>query len=229
MEFDVDCQCGKTHSVSHTAAGTNLVCSCGNSVVVPSLAQLRRKIGLKAVEQSPADLVNSGVKAGVLPPQECFVCGQSNSDEYGFMAICESSNAHTRGRFNWGLLLLTLFFPVTIFSWRSEETKVVGRDTVVPVPISLCYSCKGVLPRPYVLTILRVFRWLLVISGCVLLLGEFAVSNWLIAFLVSILLLFVVEKTIEIRSQSRLRSLLHPVREYRLLMDHFPGLTIVRW
>jgi len=229
MQFDIDCECGKTHAVNKTAAGTNLACSCGRSVSIPSLAKLRRSAGLKGVEESPTNRVTSGVSAGILPPQECFVCGHAEGDQYELVAICESSTARTSGGFDWMVFLLTLFLsPLIVFSWKKETTRVIGRDTVVPVPISVCYSCKGTLPRPYLLTILRAIRWTLVLIGCVVLFREFVISPALVAVISGILLVFFIERFMEWRAQSKYRSLLYTVRDYRLLIDHFPMLSVTR-
>ena len=47
MDFNIQCECGKTFTLTEGAAGTALICACGREVRVPSFTDLRVRAGLK--------------------------------------------------------------------------------------------------------------------------------------------------------------------------------------
>ena len=90
MNFQVECECGEKIEVGEGAAGIVSDCACGQSIRVPSSADLRRAAGMSA-SVSPELLLQHALADGRLAAdRECVECG-TPTDLIEVVVECESA------------------------------------------------------------------------------------------------------------------------------------------
>lgn len=153
-EVHLDCACGKRLPVRFQDAGTQIDCTCGHEVKVPSLGKLRQLAGQDAYTTNAVEAIRKHLNLGEHPAgNDCLLCGAQNCKRHAFVAICESS--YTKGTDSaasndipslLGKLLFLTAAPrlLSIFLFRkNQQTEVqqFGRDTSVEITLPLCDSC----------------------------------------------------------------------------------------
>src|SRR5437588_745776 len=90
MQYEVRCECGTAHRVSSADAGSRLKCTCGKTVEVPPLHELRAASGEAAL--SPVIRIRTMLLAGTLPGTQSCSCCRNKTDRIVRVAIeCERS------------------------------------------------------------------------------------------------------------------------------------------
>ena len=144
MGLSVTCECGITHPVTAAKCGQSLKCSCGRSVQVPMLSELRKAAGLQAFEIGIHDRIDAMNREGRLPVEhECVVCGTPTQEKV--MCCVECERPYAKGPGFWKSLFLTLLTPVWMLgAMRRDQAnpEVLGRELVVKTPIRICRSCR---------------------------------------------------------------------------------------
>ena len=133
MEYHVACSCGASIPVTAAQAGAEVECPCGARVPVPRLSALRTQAGLGAYESGPIDTIRRMIAEGALPwGKVCAVSGRPTDDVIELHVQCERSYS-PRG----SSPLVLYFWPLLalIDGARSERREILGRDTVVCVPL----------------------------------------------------------------------------------------------
>ncbi len=67
MSYSTACECGATHAVAATQAGTTLRCACGRSVTVPALSVLRQAAGQTPMPLNTVERIRAMIRDGELP------------------------------------------------------------------------------------------------------------------------------------------------------------------
>jgi len=133
------------HSVTEGAAGTFLECSCGRTVRVPSLNELRQQ-GLGGEVNPILEIEHLGARAELPQARHCAWCGEPTAEILPALVQCEKTRLRGPGGF--GQLVLSfilflfggwlLFFLRTII--RAQEV-LVGKELTVSVPLRMCGRC----------------------------------------------------------------------------------------
>lgn len=146
MEFQVPCQCGHRMIVTEGSAGAVLRCSCGRTVSIPSLKDLRLQVGLAPYDLSPELVLDQLLIDGELPPDRtCIQCGLQTEDVIFVIVECEK--AIRKGGFSWSAFILSfLFLPIKILRWEQEVQ--YGQDKVYTLPLAFCENCRKEVRRP---------------------------------------------------------------------------------
>jgi hypothetical protein len=136
--FHVDCDCGTRTPVTEGQAGLRLTCSCGRTLLVPSLHELRIQAGLPPFPVSTATQVEELVKAGRLPASKaCARCSEPTVAILHAVAACEFLWITTEGWSVYGVVV------------SEREVSQHGKQVVVPVPLRLCSDCQqAIFPHP---------------------------------------------------------------------------------
>jgi hypothetical protein len=151
MQYLVDCECGSYVSVEETDAGTTTLCTCGRTVVIPSLRELRRSAGQTA-PVSPELTIESLLLAGELPEEtNCVLCGERTDSSVCCKIQCEQALVRSGRPSLWAYLLagLTLgWLGLAILKATQQEDKEWGKDRLFPLPLRICVSCRQRLKTP---------------------------------------------------------------------------------
>ena len=160
MDVNVPCnKCSQTRMVSEGSAGMRFQCDCGGELVVPSLQEIRRTLGISVIEHSPEFEIPRLVKIGELPPEHCVACKGFADRTLAFNAVCAegSSSWKRRGSIaqfmetvTWCLSFIILgVFNTLSFMIRTENRapKFHGHDLVISVPIRMCAHCAESVPQ----------------------------------------------------------------------------------
>jgi hypothetical protein len=141
MNFSVNCECGRAVAVSATSAGSRLACTCGRTVDVPTLSELRRNAGLNPIPLNAAESIQKLVVLGELPNEKtCPFTGRIPDSVVWLRVECESK--WVRGGERLGTLWV--FFYLFLFGWvgawlialRGETPREeLGRDISVDLPV----------------------------------------------------------------------------------------------
>src|SRR5262249_42237017 len=76
MDLSVTCDCGKNIKVSAAQSGSGLNCSCGRTIDVPALGELRRLAGHSRYDVGIVDRLRQLSSEGSLPlGNNCLNCG----------------------------------------------------------------------------------------------------------------------------------------------------------
>jgi hypothetical protein len=149
MNVTLRCECGEPVSVTERAAGLRFPCRCGRSITVPPLGRLRELAGEPAIPPDPVAEVVYALTAGHLPPKACVGCGRGDADLIELAAVCERRyRARAEGEsgpplfsfllFGWAGMLVTC-----LFRRQTADLEWHGRETVVPMPLPVCDTCRG--------------------------------------------------------------------------------------
>jgi hypothetical protein len=145
MEYQLKCVCGQTLPVSAGAAGTRLLCSCGRTVEVPSLRELRRQSG-EAPTANPVMAIEHLLATQQLPLEStCNSCGREGAEIVKFVAECERRWLRRPGRWDW-VVVAIFSLPIALLThlWirRTGEVREYGRDVILDLPLRLCPACR---------------------------------------------------------------------------------------
>lgn len=139
--YPVICDCGRTHQVLGTSAGSDLPCGCGRTVGVPSLQRLRVAAG-----EPPAAaevMIEALLRAGRLPEEShCLRCETATTDTAHVTVACE--RIEVKGG-SWAFHFIPLLFGW--FVWSRGPVTEQGRDITYRLPLRLCQECAKSLRR----------------------------------------------------------------------------------
>ena len=143
MTYTITCECGKQIPVTAPMCGQDTICSCGQSISVPNLSELRRKSGLAAFEVSVQDRLIGLRRTGKLPLEsECINCGRPTEQFLQCHVECE--RPFVKGPGFWQtffLLLISPFWAMAAIHRDNKNPEVLGEELVVHTPIRICESC----------------------------------------------------------------------------------------
>ena len=147
VEYELECECGNRITVRETAAGVKELCSCGRTVLVPSLHELRHRAGLPQPGLTPEKVVETLLLAGKLPEDHhCVLCGVVTDGVICCTTECERAYIQS-GRPRWWVYLLSIL----TFGWpgaavvyaTSREDREWGKDRILPLPLRVCGDCRS--------------------------------------------------------------------------------------
>jgi hypothetical protein len=151
MKCRVYCTCGAPIDVEETAAGTTTRCTCGRSVAVPSLRDLRRQSGVSESSSSPALEVQALLLADRLPDEDhCVLCGVATDGCVRCRTECEK--VFMSPAVPWWHYM----FGYVVFGWlgallvkaTAAEPQEFGTDRVFDLPLRVCDTCRHDLTSP---------------------------------------------------------------------------------
>lgn len=153
MQYSVRCTCGTSHPVNASQAGSEIVCTCGQTVVVPPLSVLRTQAGQTAYERPVADVIRHQVKANALPVLGfCACCGFKTDAVAPIDVVCEVPYIK-RPPGGWiatfGVAFLFTLLGYLVLMRRRDDApgKEIGRETVVRTPLCIGPECHAPLRR----------------------------------------------------------------------------------
>jgi hypothetical protein len=151
VHYELDCECGNKLSVRETAAGAQELCSCGRTLIVPSLHELRSRAGLPAPGLSPEKVVETLLLAGKLPEEDhCVLCGVATTASICCTTECERASV-VSGRPSWWVYLLGFltfgWLGVAVARATAGDDREWGRDRIFPLPLRVCANCRDQLTR----------------------------------------------------------------------------------
>ena len=236
MDVNVFCNnCSSSRTVSEGSAGMRFQCDCGGELVVPSLQEIRRQLGISVMEHSPEFEIPRLVKLGELPPDHCVACKGFADHTLSFNAVCaEGSTSSNRSgsiaqfteTVTWCLSFIILgVFNTFSFIIRTENRapKFHGHDLVISVPVRMCGHCaEGVLQNGQVAGLQKLNPMLLIAAAVLL------VIDWLWALIpvVIYLGLLILEASRERTRKKEWLKLIRLVPAYALLIRKYPDAFI---
>jgi len=141
MEFNVACECGKTHPVTAADAGAKIPCPCGRTVSVPSLGKLRQQ-GVVPNLTHPVLAINRMLEAGELPPPGgCVRCGVTTDRVVKIEAECERTWVKRQDEFKWWYVFLPWIVLLAWAANRHPKTELRGSDVILTLPLRVCDHC----------------------------------------------------------------------------------------
>jgi hypothetical protein len=225
MEFSVQCECGCSLPVKRSQAGAELTCKCGRVNIIPSLAQLRRAVGLVGVEETPEEKIGRDLSSGLLPGEFCIKCCGKDADTLRLKADCEQSYAKGNTRLDPAGFILSMVLPFTmVFAWTTGSGTTHGHDNIVSVPLKLCSRCRSPFVSANILTLINCLRWGGLI-GCV---AWMVVKQNLVAGIITALLVQLTATVLLFLNQRALRAVVKSVPQYGDLLKKFPNAEI-KW
>jgi len=155
LAVSLPCECGGQCEVHSADAGTQVKCSCGQSLTVPSLGKLRQLAGRDAYVTNPAEAIRKKTLSGIHPAGDrCIVCGSNDPQQFKCVAECESSvlreaaqtaNSFTKTLMWFGTILLMprllLLFFLRGRQDLDEEPTILGHDVIVEFQLPVCAHC----------------------------------------------------------------------------------------
>ncbi|MCA9269712.1 MAG: hypothetical protein KDA41_14630 [Planctomycetales bacterium] len=152
MQYAVPCQCGHRVEVSATQAGATVKCTCGASLDVPTLSQLRRSAGQASYEAGVIDTIRRMIDEQSLPSMSaCVLCGRPTSETLMVQVQCETKyiKGFSAGPWKWifviGSVLFLPFWWVWLLVGHSilrERREEFGRDVSVRIPLRVDERCR---------------------------------------------------------------------------------------
>lgn len=227
MQFRLTCECGESITVSEGAAGVDMPCDCGRSIRVPSLAKLREQAGLEAVPITPETRIRGMITAGELPGTTCIACGADAAAHVPLLAVCEREYKAGGGRgdgFSPYLLLVPFGRLYAVMTSSRQNDEFHGRETVVPVPLALCDSCRQRIPGSVGVRPSAALGIALLVAGMFLLTRDRNVAG---VVLVGGAIGLVVARVLAVWRRRSIRSALRRVSVYAELLKRFPEATVV--
>jgi hypothetical protein len=133
-------------TVEETAAGSRISCSCGRTVVVPSLRELRRQSGEDAPALAPELAVEALLLACRLPEEDCCVlCGVATDGSVSCRTECERAYVDD-GTPSWWVWLLGFLtagmFGVAVVAASRKQEQEWGKDRIYSLPLRVCDACR---------------------------------------------------------------------------------------
>jgi hypothetical protein len=150
MDFQIQCPCGLTLTVSEAAAGRDVQCACGRNVPVPSWMELRERAGLPRYHISPEVMVEHLLGTGELPfDEKCVRCEEETDQIVRVLTTCEVALTKSEGTPLWATILLwAIWWPAAVWSLAraaSGEEKTLGRNKIYWLPLRVCPACRKTL------------------------------------------------------------------------------------
>ena len=141
-DFQAPCACGKSIPVTAGQAGGNVTCSCGGTVEVPSLMQLKRAAGVPVATPELA-LMGMLERKEVPGDRSCCACGEEFAVVWQMKVACETAETKERGMryFPLGLLFGAVGLLFASLIPRKEETVERGRNVSFDLPLRFCSTC----------------------------------------------------------------------------------------
>ncbi len=141
--YPVRCECGKSHQVPGSAAGTALTCDCRRIIEVPSFAKLKASVGESSVS---IDLVIRHMLANDELPVEsdCVICFRTTKHQATFQLECEREEIARSSKLRWFEFLILCLSPIRmiLMAYESEDPQMSGRDVILELPIRICEECE---------------------------------------------------------------------------------------
>jgi hypothetical protein len=146
--YQVECECGIVHSVAGVDAGRSMPCSCGITIEIPLLSQLRRMAGEATI--SPELEIEVKLASTELPEGiHCVACGDPTQCTTYVNIECESVTRSNNRKITRGCSQMIFLF---LFGWiglllirasqaNQEDDVAHGRDIRFQLPIRLCRTC----------------------------------------------------------------------------------------
>ena len=142
--YPVRCECGKTHQVPGSAAGTALACDCRRTVEIPSFAKLKSSVGELSV--SVDLLIPHMLASGELPVEsECVLCYQRTDSTVVAVVECEREKMSQKNTLVWyEILMLPISWMLVVVSYfnRQKYSRLIGKDVIFRLPVRICETCK---------------------------------------------------------------------------------------
>ena len=139
MEYPVSCICGITIHVPEGAGGTQARCSCGRSVAVPRLSELRELA--RRSPEFPELIIEDLLKEGRLPADSaCLRCGEETDTIYSVLAECERARYGPPGCMVLPITWVTILFGTVVYR-VTKPVWLEGRDVLLRLPLRLCTGC----------------------------------------------------------------------------------------
>lgn len=152
MKYEMRCECGKAHAVSASDAGALIPCTCGRTVEVPPLHQLRAAAGQQG--GAPELALWGLLRTGALPAtDECARCGEPTEGTVVAFVECERAEIKKAEKRPSGCLPIGIGFLV--FYAPVREPELQGRDVMFHIPVRACPACARELDRGELRTVLR--------------------------------------------------------------------------
>jgi hypothetical protein len=138
MAYHLRCSCGIVHQVSGADAGVSFPCSCGMTVVVPTLNELRASDARRVL--SPLERVRRLLITGQLPGLITCSCIQASSLVLHVEIVCYREPIH--GGTSTGENMANLLFGWLIALAIRRRREKYGDEVSVVVPIPVCNDCR---------------------------------------------------------------------------------------
>jgi hypothetical protein len=227
MDFTISCECGEEVSVSEWAAGSQIECGCGSTVKVPSLARLRADAGLASMDVPVAIQVSHLLESGELPTNTCIACQSSSTDVIPLVADCEQVHVQeSGGSFFLNVLGILIFGWWIFFLFGKKQTHIHGRETIIPVPASVCHDCQRRLfqsqSNPSLYVFATVF-WAVIVFASFL----FHWACGVVAVFCGIVLWRVFASNSAARKQQTIKETLGSIPIYRKVFETYPDALVV--
>ena len=142
----VQCPCSKQITVSPSQCGSAIQCTCGRTLEIPRLSQLRRDCGQGDKNLSILEKIAGLKNAGLLPPENtCSVCSSVTDDVIECHVQCEvASVTSPSGLVSFiSILFLPFMTLAALIAEEHREAEIHGRFTEIDIPVSICKSCKS--------------------------------------------------------------------------------------
>jgi hypothetical protein len=150
LQAFLTCSCGETVTARAKDAGGLTACSCGNSVRVPSLSELRKSAGADPFVTNPSEAIRRQHEQGINPAGDrCLLCGSSSAVFYDCKAICESSHvARIDDEVDDVQLFRMILNPFRVLLWQLLRRRVTrlekrGHDVSVTFQLPVCDPCSA--------------------------------------------------------------------------------------
>lgn len=141
--YDVDCDCGRTISVTAAAAGTSVTCRCGRAVSVPRLSEMRESAGAGAFESGVVDRIRRLVRERDINLSPCCLISDRPTSHRAWLQLeCERRWVRDprKGEFIPHLIMSILvpFWSLRRLIWSPDsDPQEFGHDIVVDLPLPI--------------------------------------------------------------------------------------------
>lgn len=144
--YPVACECTKVHEVPGTDAGRAIDCTCGRTIEIPTLNQLRASAG-ESTSVIEIELFLK-LQEGLLPDEtRCLSCDVPTEETAYTLAVCEESTSSepTLLKMIFAFILFIASAPLHLglFSLNDREEDIHhGRTVKYNLPLRLCTPCR---------------------------------------------------------------------------------------
>lgn len=226
MSFYVPCECSESLCVSEGAAGASLRCSCGKTVVVPSLDELRKRSGLPARQTNPKTVIEYMLADGELPTATtCAGCGCATGEILYVTAECEKA---WRSGPNWSGMIVALLIVGPIWAYllsrKQGSGTEYGDNLILHLPIRTCSNCR----RQYLGgPISKSLGWIAALLAGIGIVAVFVWPIWGGVFLVGSLAAFWTKMVVGVRRRATCAWLLRHEPVYGDLLAYYPNTALL--
>ena len=141
--YPVPCSCGQQREVPSTEAGRTYQCTCGLTVEIPTLRELKQSVG----ESSTVVELEIEYKLNqkLLPESSiCEICQIPTEESATAIVVCESITQKSESKLS-SLATFLLFRWVGLIlkpDFAGGRERDVGRHVQFPLPIRICSACR---------------------------------------------------------------------------------------